>query len=309
MAVGDTISYPDGMELTEIAAFIGIVEHGSFTRAATTLHLSQPAISRRIDLLEHDLDTRLFERLPGGARLTASGEAFLPFAQRILADVRDGTAAVHELDSGKLGTVSLAIVGTLASTTLLRRITSFREDYPTVRMTIRTANSHEVSQLVRTGIAQVGLRYFEDPSPGIDGVLVARERLVIVCAGESRLVPRGTHAAADLIGVPWVSFPVGAGSSGEPFARAMDQALATMGLADAERIEIDSLTAQKRLIEADFGIGMVLESAISEEVRLGTLHRLDMDGFRQSAPVYLVRRSGGDENGAIRQLISRIAGT
>lgn len=297
------------MELAEIEAFIGITEHGSFTRAAAILHMSQPAISRRIDLLERDLDASLFERLSGGTRLTASGEAFLPFAQRILADVRDGTAAVRELDSGELGTVSLAIVGTLASTTLLHRIRSFREDYPAVRMTMRTANSHEVSRLVRTGIAQVGLRYFDEPSPGLESTLVATERLAIVCAGESRLVPRGTHVAADLAGVPWVSFPVGSGSSGEPLALAMERTLGALGLFDVECVEIDSLTAQKRLIEADFGIGMVLESAMPEEIRLGTLRRLDIDGFQQSAPVYLARRSGGYENGAIRQLISRIAGT
>lgn len=296
------------MELTEIEAFVKIAECGSFTRAASLLHISQPAISRRIELLERDLEAPLFERLPGGARLTAGGEVFLPFAQRILADVRDGMAAVRDLKSGDRGSLSLAIVGTLASTTLLRRLTSFRADYPGIRMALRTANSNEVSRLVRTGEAQLGLRYFEDASPGLQSVLVARERLVIVGAQGSTLVSGDATNALDLAGVPWVSFPVGTGSSGEPFAREIDRSLVGMGLADAERIVIDSLTAQKRMIEADFGIGMVLKSAVSEEMRLGTLRLIDIDGFEASAPVHLVRRTGGYESGASRTLIALLTG-
>ncbi len=296
------------MELTEIEAFVKIAECGNFTRAAALLHISQPAISRRIELLERDLEAPLFERLHGGARMTAGGEAFLPFAQRILADVRDSVAAVRDLKSGDHGSLSLAIVGTLASTTLLHRLTSFRVDYPGVRMALRTANSNEVSRLVRTGEAQLGLRYFEDVSPGLESALVARERLVIVSAQGSAIVSSDARKAIDLAEVPWVSFPVGTGSSGEPFAREMDRYLAGMGLADADRIEIDSLTAQKRMIEADFGIGMLLESAVSEEVRLGTLRLLDIEGFEGSGPVYLVRRTGGYESGAIRTLIARLTG-
>lgn len=292
------------MELTEIEAFVKIAECGSFTRAAALLHISQPAISRRIELLERDLEAPLFERLRGGARPTASDEAFLPFAQRILADVRDSVVAVRELESGDHGSLSLAIVGTLASTTLLRRLTSFRADYPAVRIALRTANSNEVSRLVRSGESQLGLRYFEDMSPGLDSVLVARERLVIVSAQGSAIVRGDARNALDLTGVPWVGFPVGTESSGEPFARAMDRYLAGLGLADADRIVIDSLTAQKRMIEADFGVGMVLESAVSEELRIGTLRLLDIEGFEASSPVYLVRRKGGYESGAIRKLIA-----
>src|SRR5438445_10672945 len=75
------------MELTEIAAFIAIKRTGGFTRAAELLHISQPAISRRIELLERELGAPLFERLSSGIRLTAAGEAFLPYAQHVLAPI------------------------------------------------------------------------------------------------------------------------------------------------------------------------------------------------------------------------------
>ncbi len=294
------------MEIIEIEAFIAIADHGSFTRAAASLHISQPAISRRIDLLEMELEAPLFERLRTGARLTDAGEAFLPHARRSLAELRDGMAAVHHLATGERGTITFAIVGTLASTSLLERIRAFRTAHPAVRLMLRTANSNEVGRLVSAGEAHLGLRYFDDPTPGLETCRVAEDRLVIACAAHSNLVPTRVLDASDLAGIPWIGFPTGTGSSGEPFALAMDRYLLQLGLADAERIAIDSLTAQKRLIEADFGIGIVLASAIEEEVRLGTMRPLDVEGFEGSAPVSLVRRAGGYTSPAMRQLITAL---
>ncbi|CAN5650916.1 LysR family transcriptional regulator [soil metagenome] len=292
------------MELIEIEAFVTIVNSGAFTRAADRLGISQPAISRRIDLLESELGAALFERLRTGARLTDAGEAFLPFALRVLADLRDGASAVRELSSGDRGTLTLVIVGTLASTSLMERLKQFRAAHPGIRLRLETANSDGVSHLVRSGEVQLGLRYYDDSSTALYTTQVADERLVIVCAQDSAIVPSPVLRPSDLSGLPWVSFPVGSGSSGEPFAQAMDRSLAELGLADAERIVIDSLTAQKRMIEAGFGIGLVLESAVTEELRLGTLRVLDLEDFERSAPVFMIRRSGGYQSTAMQRLIA-----
>jgi DNA-binding transcriptional LysR family regulator len=61
------------MELDQVETFVAIVRRGGFTRAATTLHLSQPAVSRRLDLLERELGWPLFDRTRGGAQLTEAG--------------------------------------------------------------------------------------------------------------------------------------------------------------------------------------------------------------------------------------------
>ena len=69
------------VEIDHIETFVTIVRRGGFTRAATSLHLSQPAISRRLHLLERELGRPLFDRARGGARLTEAGRAFLPHAE------------------------------------------------------------------------------------------------------------------------------------------------------------------------------------------------------------------------------------
>jgi DNA-binding transcriptional LysR family regulator len=83
------------MDTAEIQTFLAIAELGSFTRAAQRLHRSQPAISRRLDILEHELGAPLFERLRGRARLTEAGSVLLPYAEAVLASLRDGQDAVR----------------------------------------------------------------------------------------------------------------------------------------------------------------------------------------------------------------------
>lgn len=294
------------MELNEIEAFLAIVDNRTFTSAAASLGISQPAISRRIDLLEMDLEAPLFQRGRGGARLTPAGKAFLPFARSTMANIRDGLEAVREVTHGNQGDIVLALVGTLASTRLLDVLRRFREEHDNVRVRLHTANSNGVSELVHSGEAILGLRYFNGDSRSLEHETVAHETLVIARAPESRLTSATVRGPEDLERVPWVAFPVGAGSSGEPFALQTERALTRLGLDQAERIRIDSLTAQKRLIEADFGIGMLPESAITEEVRLGTLEAIRLPGFNEQVPVTLVQRKDGFRSRAISTLVDAL---
>src|SRR5437762_13753226 len=104
------------MELDHVEAFVAIIRRGGFSRAATTLHLSQPAISRRLHLLEHELGAPLFERIRSGVVLTDAGRAFLPHAEALLASMRDGIDAVGGLRGAHRGAVPLAVVGMPACT-------------------------------------------------------------------------------------------------------------------------------------------------------------------------------------------------
>lgn len=290
------------MELNEIEAFVTIARVGGFTRAATILSISQPAISRRIDLLERELGAPLFERVPTGARLTEAGRAFLPYAQQVLASTRDGAAAVRALEDDEQGSITLALVGTLASTRLTAQLQAFREVHPHVRLLLRTARSDEVSELVRLGDALLGLRYFADPQTEICSLPVMREPLHIVSAAHSRLLPGVPTDPSALQGVPWIGFPIDTGSSGEPFARLLAQQLLWHGLDNAEMIAIDSLTAQKRLIEADFGIGCLPASSVEEELRLGTMRILPVAALQTSVPLMLIHRRQAYLSRAARSL-------
>src|SRR5215471_11286671 len=121
------------MSLDELETFLTIARVGGFGRAAQVLHRSQPAISRRIEMLEAELRTPLFERVRGGMLLTEAGRALLPYAERALAAVKDGGDAVRGVARGDHGAVSLALVGTLASTMLAEKLRAFRTGHPGIQ--------------------------------------------------------------------------------------------------------------------------------------------------------------------------------
>jgi len=290
-----------------LEAFVGVVEAGGFTRAAAALHLSQPALSRRIALLEHELGQPVFERGRTGARLTDAGEAFLPHAQAALACVRDGVAAVRTLATGDVGRLTLAIVGTLASSDLTARLARYRAAHPGLRLLLRTGSSAEVSTLVRRGEAVLGLRYFADPASDLVARGIGREPLVVVARPGHPLARARRVAARRLDGEPWVGFPARRGSVLDPFGHLLARKLDAAGLAEAEVVVIDSLTAQKRLVEGGFGLALVPATSVREELASGTLCALDVPELRAEVEVVLLQRRGAFLSPAARRLIDELA--
>ena len=229
------------MELDHVEAFAAIARLGSFTRAASPLGLSQPAISRRIHLLEHELGAPLFERMRGGVALTDAGREFLPHAEALLASMRDGMEAVRALRGTSRGVVTLAVVGTLASTTLTERVRRFRDAHPGIDLRLRTALSAEVSALVLRGDATLGLRYGPDPHPDLVSSTIHDEPMLPVCSSHHRLARARRVEPGTLGGERWFTFPPRPGPAREPYSSALEHRLAAIGLSAFEMVPIDSL--------------------------------------------------------------------
>jgi DNA-binding transcriptional LysR family regulator len=297
------------MELDHIEAFLAIARSGGFARGSAALHLSQPAASRRIKLLEAELGAPLFDRFSRGVTLTEAGRAFLPHAQALLASMRDGIEAVSAVRGTGHGTVILALVGTLASGTLPARLRRLRQEHPGLDLRLTTALSAEVSALVLRGDAALGLRYGTDPDPGLVSVVIGHERLVPVCPPEHPLAAGGTDPAAALEGQRWLAFRAAPGAPGAPadlYTLALRQLLAAHGLGAAEIVPVDSLTAQKRMVEAGFGLAILPESSLEEELRTGTLRAIDAPALTTTIPVALIRRRTAFQTGAAQALAAAL---
>jgi DNA-binding transcriptional LysR family regulator len=294
------------MELDHVEAFLAIARSGGFARGSAALHLSQPATSRRIKLLEAELGAPLFDRLGRGVMLTEAGRAFLPHARAMLASMRDGIDAVGAVHGTGSGPVTVALVGTLASSSLTARLSRLRQEHPGLDLRLRTALSAEVSALVLRGDAAVGLRYGADPDPGLVSVIIHHERLIPVCSPAHPLAARGTDLAAALAGQRWLTFPSGPGAPGDPYVAAIQQLLAAHGLEAAEILPIDSLTAQKRMAEACFGLAILPESSLDEELRTHTLCAIDAPALTATIPVALIRRRNSFQTGAARALTAAL---
>jgi DNA-binding transcriptional LysR family regulator len=293
------------MNLHELRTFVSIAQLGGVTRAAAQLHRSQPAITRRIKLLEDQLEAPLVERRPGGSILTDAGRTFLPYAEAVLATLKDGTQAVRALQGADHGAVSLAIVGTLASTTIVDQLRRFSAKHRNARFELRTANSFEVSDMVRRGDVSLGLRYFGDPSPKLLSRQISQERMVVVCSPRHKWAGKRLRDPAPLRSDQWFALPMT--RHRDSFAHLVARQLAAAQLDDVPVMAIDSLTAQKRLIEAGIGIALLPESSIREELRLGTLRTIDISQLQTTVPIHVLYRKNGYLTGASRTLLALLS--
>ena len=290
------------MDIDGLQTFLAIAELGGFGRAGTHLHRSQPAISRRLGLLEQELGVPLFDRLRSRARLTEAGRVFRPHAEAALAALKDGRDAVRDLQSGLRGSVSLALVGTLADTRIVDTLRRFRRQAREVRLELRTASSAEVTDLVRRGEVSLCLRYFFPDTSDLQTHPAGAEAMLVVAAAGHRLAGRRVGNMKMLHGERWIGFPPVRNerdSSGHLLAR-----LIKAGLEDADVTLIDSLTAQKRLAQAGFGLALVPESSVRDELRQGLLVALDVPAMRAVNPITAIHRRNGYLSPAAKALLA-----
>ena len=140
------------MDLRQIEYVVGVIDQGTFSAAATQLHVSQPSLSQGIARLENELGVSLFQRLARGVSPTAVGDAFIGPARQVLRDVavlEESIRAVAGLDGGTLDLVSLP---TLAADPLAALVGAFRRAHPQVVVRVTEPESaNAVAERVRDG--------------------------------------------------------------------------------------------------------------------------------------------------------------
>ncbi|MBA8881486.1 LysR family transcriptional regulator [Phyllobacterium myrsinacearum] len=280
------------MDVEGLKTFLAVYRQRSFSNAARVLNRTQPAISNRIHLLEQELGMPVFERTTAGIMLSQAGRVLLPYAERVLASVQDADAAMQSLATENAGPVAIAIVGTLAGTRITQTLKRFVDAHPTVDLTLQTARSTEVSELVRRGEATIGLRYDRDRSSDLDYRILTHEKLLVACAPNHPLARQSISFFSELLNERWIAFPEIQGQR-EIWASHVFSIFSVLGHSDLNWMPVDSLTAQKRLVEAGFGLALMTESSIAEERASGAMRTIDVNDLTARMPIFSVTRKGG----------------
>lgn len=140
--------------------FVAVAQAGSLGRAATQLHLAQPALTRHIRLLEDEVGAALFERTARGMRLTSAGQVYLPAAQQLLADMQAAAQAARLAATGRLGHLRLGFSEIYAwHPEVLRALRDSRRAEPGVTFTIEAQLSGGVVQRLRDGHLDMAVAY------------------------------------------------------------------------------------------------------------------------------------------------------
>jgi DNA-binding transcriptional LysR family regulator len=159
-----------------------------------------------------------------------------------------------------------------------------------------------VSRQVRTGEADLGLRYQHDPDVDLVCEHLADEPLEIICASTHRLAGGTVAGLAEIATERWLAFPQRPDRPESHAAHAFGLFLAH-GLGPISWRPVDSLSAQKRLVEAGFGLALIARSGAGEELARGVLSTIRVANLRPTQPVMAVTRAGAFLSPAVSELI------
>ncbi len=167
------------MDNAQLKAFVAVVEGQSFSRAADQLHLTQPAVSKRIANLEAELNQRLFDRVGHAVHLTPAGQTLLPRARRLLQDMDDTATALSNLTGRIAGPLRIATSHHIG----LRRLPALLSDYttrfPDVRLEFDFVDSEQAYHDVEQGIRELAIVTLpESAQPNVSTVPVWQETLI-----------------------------------------------------------------------------------------------------------------------------------
>ncbi|ARU06225.1 hypothetical protein CCO03_17455 [Comamonas serinivorans] len=175
---------------------------GSIRAAAETLHVASSAVNRRIQDLEAELGTPLFERLPRGVRLTAAGELFLGYARRRQADLDHVRSQIEDLRGLRRGHITVAASQALAPTFLPQAIHAFQTSRPGIAFDVKVLDRDSAVRAVADFEADLGLIFNPPDLRGLAVLAQARQRTCAVVAPDHPLAGRTSVRLKDCLKYP-----------------------------------------------------------------------------------------------------------
>jgi DNA-binding transcriptional LysR family regulator len=242
------------MELHQLRYLVAVVESGSFTAAAGTLHVAQSGVSAQVAKLEHELGQPLLVRGARSLALTAAGEAILPLARSVLAGVTQIGSVADELSGVVRGRVRLGMVRGCSIPPFLDALATFRADHPGVELVLAEDDSDALQHRVLAGDLDLALTAWSGPV--LDGLVATTfvdEPLAAVVASTSPLARRRRLRLADLAAYPLLALGRGTG------VRAALEATAPDLVPDLEASSPDTLLG---LVRRDAGVALLSASMV-----------------------------------------------
>ena len=272
--------------LRQFQVFEAAARLGGYTRAAETLHLSQPAVSMQIRQLEAQAGMPLFDQIGKKIHLTDAGRALYQHAQNILAQVKEVQLELEEMRGVRRGQLNITVAST-ANYFVPQLLATFCQRYPEVKVSLDVSNREHILALLNE--ADKDLAIMGRPPEASD--LVAHpfmENPLVVIAAPSHPLARARNIPlARLAQESFISREVGSGTriAAERFFDGAGTQLSTA-------MEMSSNEAIKQAVQAGLGLGIVSVHTLDMEFKLGRLTVLNVEGFPILKEWYIVHREG-----------------
>lgn len=272
------------MNYRQVEIFKAIMDSGSITEAASILHISQPAVSKALKLLEAELGLRLFARTTKGIAATEEARLLYAEVERTYFGMQNLARFAASLGDRRQGRIVVSTIPALGIAWLPAMVARFSRTHPDVTVSLHSSNSVDAARLVGSGEIDLGIAQLRSEEHNLSRRKLFDLEGVIALPTGHRLAERPDVTAADLAGERIVAL-----GPDDEFRRKLTQALEGAGQHPLTMIDASLGITVCALVAAGCGIGIV----DSEAARLG-LQGLVFRSFRPAirVPIYLFRQRG-----------------
>lgn len=275
------------MELSQLETFLAVAEERSFSRAATRLHRTQPAVSQVIRKLESSVGERLFDRAARDGTLTASGALLREYALRLMALRREANSALGELKSLQRGQLHLA-ANEYTCTYLLPAIDDFRRQYPDINVTVQRMLASRIPEELNLRSFELGMVSFRPDPEQFRAVAVYGDSLVLVASPSHPLAGAGRVSITDLGQQSFIAHNVAS-----PLRRKVIETFQRYRTPLNMGIELPTIEAIKRFVAMGNGVALIPHLTAARELETGELVEVTVTELEFKRVLRLVHRRHG----------------
>ena len=254
------------MDIRQLKALVTVVETGSVTRAAELLHLVQPAVTRQIRALEHELGVPLFERTRQGMRPTEAGVSLAERARRALTELDRARAELAPTPGTVTGLVNVGLLESTADLLAEPLVAAVLHDHPGIELRVLTAYSGHLQQWLDDGDLDLSLLYNLTSTPSLNVRTLVTEKLWVVAPADAGLSARPSVPLASAAEHPMV-MP----APGHALRVLIDRAVAQAQVDIAIAVQTNSMTLQKQLVRGGHGWTILPGAGIGTDIASGAL--------------------------------------
>lgn len=253
-------------DFADLEAFMAVMETGSFHGAAEQLNLSQSAVTRRVQKLETALDTLLFERSTRSVKASLAAKRLRPRAEAMLEQASETSAAMRDESLAtarqRRSLIKLAVIPTVLSSLVPRAVQALERDFPGLRLQVLDYAANEVSELVASGEADLGLTSLPALEANTQFELLFEDPMVVAMPADHALA-RSPSLTWDQLAGQGLILP--ARKTGN---RALiDEACAKAGIILDWRIETERTSTALDCVAGGLGIALLPRSAIGADTK------------------------------------------
>ncbi|MCB2299515.1 LysR family transcriptional regulator [Clostridium tagluense] len=286
------------MNIESMETFVILSENGNFTKTAELQYLVQSTISNRINELEKYVGKKLFVRNNKNVRLTKSGEAFLPYAKRMIMLKKDGIIKARSVGVYE-DRLALGLVDSIYKGIISPIIKEYFLTFPSIAVKLKVNHSEEIIRLLGDGILDIGFVYTKFKSSKFEVIDFLEDEIILVTSPKSKIVLEEEISYSDLIHLPLLYADLG-----EDFFEWLSK---LFGDSPLLKLSVDEPSYVIDFVKEGFGYAFVTKSAVNSELKYGELiHVKIKDSIPPKRQIYMLINKNKKNSIAIKSWLGII---